>query len=125
MSKSKHQPLLVQKLITSYFPATASCPGLLSLSTELKSVCCTLYTNSSDSHYVSTIPVSKQGNPDFYLEKCNTLEEFRGRPLFMHADSTHAYSYPTSSFDLTPSFSDVRFSIGSLTASFESVAFRN
>jgi hypothetical protein len=84
-----------------------------------------VYTNSSDSHYVSLTPVSKQGNPDFYLGKCNTLEEFRGHPLFMHANSTHAYSYPTSSFDLTPSFSNVRFSIGSPTASSESVAFRN
>jgi hypothetical protein len=125
MSKSKHHPLLVQKLITSYFPTTASCPGLLSFSTELVSVSCTVYTNSSDSHYVSATPVSKQGNPDFYLGKCNTLEEFRGRPLFMHADSTHPYSYPTSSFDLIPSFSDVRFSIGSPTTSSESVAFRN
>jgi hypothetical protein len=83
------------------------------------------YINSSDSHYVSATPVSKQGNPNFYLGKCNTLKEFRGRPLFMHADSNHAYSYPTSSFDLTPSFFDVRFSIGSPTTSSESVAFRN
>jgi hypothetical protein len=43
----------------------------------------------------------------------------------LHANSTHAYSYPTSSFDLTPSFSDVRFSIGSPIACSESVAFRN
>jgi hypothetical protein len=125
MLKSKHQPLLVQKLITSYFPATTSWLGLLSLSTELGSVCCTVYTNNSDSHYVSATLVSKQGDPDFYLGKCNTLEEFRGRPLFMHADSTHAYSYLTSSFDLTPSFSDVRFSIGSPITSSESVVFRN
>jgi hypothetical protein len=84
-----------------------------------------VYTNSSDSHYVSATSISKQGNPDFYLGKCNTLEEFRGRPLFMHADSIHTYSYPISSFDLTPSFSNVRFSIGSLTISSESIAFRN
>jgi hypothetical protein len=84
-----------------------------------------VYTNSNDSHYVSATLVSKQGNPDFYLGKYNTLEEFRRHHLFMHADSIHAYSYPTSSFDLTPSFYDVRFSIGSPTASSESVAFRN
>ena len=104
MSKSKHQPLLVQKLITSYFPASRLCPVVLSLSIEFGSICCTVYSKSDDSLYILATPESKQGNLDFYLWKCNTLEESQGHALSIHASSVDAYSYPTSSFGLTKSW---------------------
>lgn len=123
MSKLKQQPLFVQKLITSYFPASGTYPELLSLSTELDSLCCTL-PSSSDSGYVSETPVSQQGRREWYLGKCNIVDESPRRALFVRVDSTNFCSSPTTSYDFAPCLSDGMFSIGSPTASCESVAFR-
>jgi hypothetical protein len=114
MSKStQRQVVLVQKLITSYFTTD--------LDTEIGSFGCHSISETSDSGYVEETPVSKQGNHNFYLGKCNNVDESPRRPLFI---SPVSYSFSTSSFDFTPSLSDVRQSIGSPTATCESVAFR-
>lgn len=52
------------------------------------------------------------------------MDESARHALFMLANSSDFYSYSNSSSDLMPSFFDVRFSIGSPTASCEAVAFR-
>lgn len=122
MSKSNQRPLFVQKLITSYFPPRETYSELLSVSTTRVGSFCSNWT--SDSGYVSETPVSKQGKREFYLGQCNTIEESPRRALFMTALSTDSYSYPTTSFEYTPSLSDVRTSIGSPTGSCESIAFR-
>jgi hypothetical protein len=120
MSKSRQRSPLVQKLITSYFSRGMQ-PRLLSLSTELDSILCTKYSQTSDSCYVSETPVSKPGNPDYYLGKCNTVsEETPRRAIFVTTASLNSYS----SFEYMPSLSDVNFSIGSPITSSESVAFR-
>lgn len=121
MSKSRQQSLLVQKLITSYFPSRGFHTGLLSASTQLDPLLYTVDSQTSDSCYVSETPVSKQGNRDYYLGKCNTVsEESTRRALFATAVSLDPYS----SYDYLPSLSDVQFSIGSPTSSSESIAFR-
>lgn len=103
MSKSTHDhPGLVQKLITSYFPAKETSFHLLSASTAPVGFICSKWT--SDSGYISETPVSKQGKIEFYLGQCNTIEESSRRALFS-AVSTHSDSYPTTSFEYTPSLS--------------------
>jgi hypothetical protein len=104
-----------------YFPTRGMQPGLLSLTTELDSLFYTENNTASDSCFVSEMLVSRQGNLDFYLGKCNTVsEESPRRALFETAVSVQSYS----SFKCLPSLSDVNFSIGSSTSSSESVAFR-
>lgn len=125
MPTADDRPLLVQKLITSFFPTCISQPSLLSLSTEVDSLYYTEDSETSVSRYVSETPLSKQGNRDFYLGKCNAVsEESPRRALFRSGVSTDSCSYPNTSYDVLPSLSDVRFSICSPTRSEESVAFR-
>jgi hypothetical protein len=114
MSKSRQrQVVLIQKLITSYFTTDVI--------TEFGSSCCHSFCEVSDSGYVEETPVSKQGNRDFYLGKCNNVDESPRRSLFM---SPVSLCYSGSSFDNTPSLSEGRLSVGSPTASSESVAFK-
>lgn len=110
----------MQKLITSYFTCIPQ-------TSEVESIYYTENSETSDSCYVSETPVSKQGNRDFYLGKCNAVsvsEESPRRALFLAAVSTDSCSYPSSSYDVLPSLSDVRYQISSPTRSEESVAFR-
>jgi hypothetical protein len=96
-------------------------PGLLSLTTELDSLFYIENNTASDSCLVSEMLVSRQGNLDFYLGKCNTVSEESPRcALFEIVVSVQSYS----SFECLPSLSDVNFSIGSPTSSSESIAFR-
>lgn len=121
MSKSTQRPVLVQKLITSYFPTREVSFDLLSVSTAEVGSVFSKYT--SDSGYVSETPVSKQGKTDFYLGHCNTAEESPRRALFMSPRSSDsANSYPTTSFEYTPSLSNVRTSLAD-TGSCESMVF--
>jgi hypothetical protein len=121
MTTSRQRSFLVQKLITSYFPTRGMQPGLLFITIELDSLFYKENNTASDSCLVSETPVSRQGNLDFYLGKCNTVsEESLRRVLFETAVSVQSYS----SFECLPSLSNVNFSIGSPTSSSESVAFR-
>ena len=121
MSKSKHRSPFIQQLITSYFPTTVTQLGFLSLTTELDSL---FYTCDGNSEfcYVSETPVSKRGNSDYYLGKCNTVsEETPKRTLF----EISAISIDSSgTLNNVPSLSDVNFGVGSPTHSCESVAIR-
>jgi hypothetical protein len=83
-SRSTSLSLSKNSWITSYFPTSGLYLGLLSLSTKLGSVCCTLYSKSSDSYYVSATPVSKQGKLDFFPWE---VQHRRGilRACFVHA----------------------------------------
>jgi len=115
MSKPRQQFLLVQKLITSYFSMRGMPPGLLSLTFELDSLYYTQDSKTSDFCYVSETLVSKRGNLEYYLSKCNTVSEKSPR---------HAIFETSISFDYLPSLSDVNFSTSSPTGSYESVACR-
>ena len=98
---------------------------MLSVSTEVELIYYIEDSESSDSCYVSETPVSKQGNRDFYLGKCNAVSEDSPRhALFLSAVPTDSCSYPNSSYDVLPSLSDVKYPICSPTRSKESIAFR-
>lgn len=122
MSESKHRSPLVQKLITSYFPAQVIHPGLLSLTTELDSLFCTHDSRSSEYCYVSETPTSKQGNVCYYLGKCNTISTESKKHAVFDVSAVSLYSF--GSFNHSPSQSDVEFCMGSPTRSSESVAMR-
>jgi hypothetical protein len=108
MSKSTHDhTVLVQKLITSYFLAKETSFHLLSTSTCPMGSICSKWT--SDLGYISETPVSKQGKTEFYLGECNTIEESSRRAL-LSVVSTDSDSYPTTSFEYTPSLSAGRAS---------------
>ena len=114
MSRSTpHQVVLVQRLITSYFTKEVI--------SEFESSCYQSLSEISESGYVEETPVSKQGNRDFYLGKCNNVDESPRRSLFM---SPISYSYSSSSFEQSPSVSVGRVTPGSPAASCKSVAIR-
>lgn len=123
-SSLKERPPLVQKLITSYFPIVGQYPNLFSLSTELNSLFC---NDGNNSGYVSETPVSKQGNTDWYLGKCNTVEESPRRALFVPLDSgvrdSGNCSHTTSALCMPIDF-DMRDCRGSPTTSCESIAVK-
>ena len=115
MSKSKHHSPLVQKLITSYFPTEVVHRGLLSLS----------YTHDSRSSefcYVSETPMSKLGNDDYHLGKCNAISEDSSKQALFDVSAVFLDSF--GSFNHSPSISNVNFCMGSPTWSSESVAMR-
>jgi len=115
MSTSTQRPkILVQKLITLYFTTN--------ISIEMGSLCCQSISETSDSGYVSETLVSKQGNVDFYLGRCNAIDESPKRFLFNSSESI--VSYRSTSFNFTPSLSSVRLSSGVSSISCGSVVFR-
>lgn len=100
MVTSTERPVvLVQKLITSYF--TASAPTESS-SRSLRSI-----SESSDSGYVFCLetPVSKQGNIAFYLGQCNRKDGSRRRALF---GTSQLATYSSSPFFVANSLSSMR-----------------
>ena len=122
MSKSKHHSPFVQKLITSYFPAEVVHPGLLSHTIELDYLSYIHDSRSSEFCYVSETPMSKLGNDDYYLGKCNAVSEDSPKQALFNVSAVSLDSF--GSFNHSPSVSNVNFFMGSSTQSCESVAMR-
>ena len=102
MSTSRQKSCLVQKLITSYFPRPGLDARLLSASIQVDSLYCLVYSESSLSGYVSETPVFKLGNIDFYLGRCNTVDESPRKRLFRPSLSVESGFESLTSFGLVP-----------------------
>jgi hypothetical protein len=127
MSKSYTRPQahFVQKRITSYFPRIERYPKcLLSISTQLASFFREETCETYDSGYVEETPQSKQGNPDFYLGRCNTVDESPRRSLFYFSESVASEYLGTisSSCNLTSIHYPPRKFVSGPTTSCESIA---
>ena len=89
----------------SYFLRLGLDAWMLSLSTQVDSLNCLVYSESSLSWYVSEILLFKLRNIDFYLDRCNTVNKSSRKRLFEPLSSTNSYIYSMISFGIAPALS--------------------